>query len=591
MIKASWNPDTLLLKSSEDIYFRHSLFRHSKTTEGLCIPNPGETQSSDVEFNFAERLVTLDLLGFQELSRTSYCYRQTYQLCECSKVMADFDSASMLSQCQPSKHFVSESEATRHVVLATLCRASATGTIWADGPSGKGAQLPTKQIPKREKSKQDEAHEPECRHECWQTETILICHISSKLTCETPWVHTLMWHSCRTPLLDTIAQRSGETLLLDTLVRHSCKTLLTWHSCKTLLLDIIVRHSYLTQITHTDTAFANAKETAATQITHTDTSCTNANITAATQITHTDTSSADTNITAATQITHTDTSSTNANKTAATQITHTDTSSANAKITAATQITHTDSSSADTKITVATQITHADTSSANANITAATQITHTDTSSANANITAATQINHTDTSSADTNITAATQIAHTDTSSADTNIADYSCGDNGWTSHTFRTTPDVLATVASLSHSHKRLRRSCRRLRTVANGCGRLRTVADTDTTFREHSLIPRPPNETGTLATHSGKTRWSPRTRTPTRMLRNSYLFVTISSEPTCGTPWLDTLRWHSCRTTLLETIVIRSGKPLLLDTLISRSCGALLLDTLLRHSYLTLL
>ena len=29
--------------------------------------------------------------------------------------------------------------------------------------------------------------------------------------------------------------------------------------------------------------------------------------------------------------------------------------------------------------------------------------------------------------------------------------------------------------------------------------------VADTDTTFREHSLTPTPPNETETLATHSG--------------------------------------------------------------------------------------
>ena len=38
----------------------------------------------------------------------------------------------------------------------------------------------------------------------------------------------------------------------------------------------------------------------------------------------------------------------------------------------------------------------------------------------------------------------------------------------------------------------------------------RLRTVADIDTTFREHSLTPRPPNETGTLATHSGKTQAS---------------------------------------------------------------------------------
>ena len=99
--------------------------------------------------------------------------------------------------------------------------------------------------------KQDEAHEPECRHVCWQTETVLICHISSKLTCETPWVHTLRWHSCRTPLLDIIAKRSGETLLLDTLVRHSCKTLLTWHSCKTLSLDTLLGHSCLTLLPDT----------------------------------------------------------------------------------------------------------------------------------------------------------------------------------------------------------------------------------------------------------------------------------------------------------------------------------------------------
>ena len=67
-------------------------------------------------------------------------------------------------------------------------------------------------------------------------------------------------------------------------------------------------------------------------------------------------------------------------------------------------------------------------------------------------------------------------------------------------SYAFRTAPDALATVESLSHSRKRLR-------TVADGCERLRTVAHTDTTFCEHSLTPRPPNETGTLATHSGKT------------------------------------------------------------------------------------
>ena len=72
----------------------------------------------------------------------------------------------------------------------------------------------------------------------------------------------------------------------------------------------------------------------------------------------------------------------------------------------------------------------------------------------------------------------------------------YNCGDNGSTSHAFRTTPDALATVESLTADTQ----------TVADGCERLRTVAHTDTTFREHSLTPRPPNETGTFATHSGK-------------------------------------------------------------------------------------
>ena len=97
-------------------------------------------------------------------------------------------------------------------------------------------------------SKQDEAHEPECRHVCWQTETILICHISSKLTHETPWVHTLKWHSCGTPLLDTIAQRSGETLLWDTLVRHFLLDTLVRHSYLTFLKDTLPWHSYLTPL-------------------------------------------------------------------------------------------------------------------------------------------------------------------------------------------------------------------------------------------------------------------------------------------------------------------------------------------------------
>ena len=82
------------------------------------------------------------------------------------------------------------------------------------------------------------------------TDLILICHISSKLTCETPWVHTLRWHSCRTPCLtllrNALVRHSCLTLLWDTLVRHSYLTLLedtlTWHSCQTLLPDT----SYLT---------------------------------------------------------------------------------------------------------------------------------------------------------------------------------------------------------------------------------------------------------------------------------------------------------------------------------------------------------
>ena len=82
------------------------------------------------------------------------------------------------------------------------------------------------------KNKQDEAHEPECRHVCWRTETILI-RFSSETTCGTPWRDTLRWHSCRTPfLLDTLTWHSCKTLLLDTLL---VKDTLTWH----FLLDIL----------------------------------------------------------------------------------------------------------------------------------------------------------------------------------------------------------------------------------------------------------------------------------------------------------------------------------------------------------------
>ena len=65
----------------------------------------------------------------------------------------------------------------------------------------------------------------------------------------------------------------------------------------------------------------------------------------------------------------------------------------------------------------------------------------------------------------------------------------------------------------------------------------------------------------------------------------QRQYFFVTISSEPTCGTPWLDTLKWHCCRTPLLSYLTV------LWDTLAWRSCKTLVLDTLVRHSYLTLL
>ena len=85
--------------------------------------------------------------------------------------------------------------------------------------------------------------------------------------------------------------------------------------------------------------------------------------------------------------------------------------------------------------------------------------------------------------------TAATQITLTDTSAANTNIN--------------------AATRVNLTRfrDHSRCTRHCGEpYGPHANGCGRSRTVANIDTTFREHSLTPRPPNETGTLATHSGK-------------------------------------------------------------------------------------
>ena len=119
-------------------------------------------------------------------------------------------------------------------------------------------------------------------------------------------------------------------------------------------------------------------------------------------------------------------------------------------------------------------------------------------------------------------------------------------------------------------------------------------------------------------------KTRWSPRTRMPTRMLRNrdwilichnfqrTLLWNTLTwhtwADSLVGHPcltllryalvrhsclrlWFDTLACHSCKTLLLETLV----RLFLLDTLTRHSCKTLLLNTLVGHfvlgtSYLTL-
>ena len=119
-------------------------------------------------------------------------------------------------------------------------------------------------------------------------------------------------------------------------------------------------------------------------------------------------------------------------------------------------------------------------------------------------------------------------------------------------------------------------------------------------------------------------ETRWSPRTRMPTRMLRNrdNTYFSHFPANPLVrhpeltqwgdtlvGHPCLTLLRYalvrHSCLTLWFDTLVGHSCLTLLtwhflLDTLVRHSCGTLLLDTssptllpdtLVRHSYLTLL
>ena len=92
-------------------------------------------------------------------------------------------------------------------------------------------------------------------------------------------------------------------------------------------------------------------------------------------------------------------------------------------------------------------------------------------------------------------------------------------------------------------------------------------------------------------------KTRWSPRTRMPTRMLRNrdNTHFSHFPANPLVRHPeltrWGDTLVGHPCLTLLRNALVRHSCLTLLFDTLVWHSCKTLLLDTLTWHSYLTLL
>ena len=116
-------------------------------------------------------------------------------------------------------------------------------------------------------------------------------------------------------------------------------------------------------------------------------------------------------------------------------------------------------------------------------------------------------------------------------------------------------------------------------------------------------------------------KTRWSPRTRMPTRMLRNrdDTYFSHFPANPLVRHPelthWGDTLVGHLCLTLLRNALVRHSCLTLLLDTLVRHSystlltwhscttlllvrqpfiwhsCKTALLDNVTRHSYLTLL
>ena len=76
--------------------------------------------------------------------------------------------------------------------------------------------------------------------------------------------------------------------------------------------------------------------------------------------------------------------------------------------------------------------------------------------------------------------------------------------------------PAIAKCKTSHRHGHTGIARTvadgCGRLRTVADGCERLRTVANgcdrERNVERTHPQPPDPQSETGTLATHSGKTK-----------------------------------------------------------------------------------
>ena len=93
---------------------------------------------------------------------------------------------------------------------AALAAGSAAAKCRTQRPSYSGVDVVVWLRWLKLKKKQDEAHEPECRHACWRTETILIYHIFQ-----------------RTHLWDTLTWHTEVTLLYD--------TLLTWHSYLTFL--------------------------------------------------------------------------------------------------------------------------------------------------------------------------------------------------------------------------------------------------------------------------------------------------------------------------------------------------------------------